>query len=86
MLEESIFDFRYVRLYDVDILKEKWLNYLQTVETLIWVCIFCQLPIQGSLDYSGLMLSMLSKISADSQLEIFLLLLFFSDNRISHFI
>ena len=37
MLEESIFDFRYVRLYDVDIPKEKWLNYLQTVETLITV-------------------------------------------------
>ena len=35
ILEESIFDFRYVRLYDIDIPKEKWLNYLQTVETLI---------------------------------------------------
>ena len=38
MLEESIFDFRYVRLYDVD--KEKWLNFLQTVETLIRVNVF----------------------------------------------
>ena len=27
-MEESIFDFWYVRLYDVDIPKEKWLNYL----------------------------------------------------------
>ena len=33
MLEESIFDYRYARLYDVDIPKEKRLNYLQTVET-----------------------------------------------------
>ena len=29
----------YVRLYDVDIPKEKWLNYLQTVDTLIRCCI-----------------------------------------------
>ena len=35
MLEESIFHFRYFRLFDVDNPKEKWLNYLQTVETLI---------------------------------------------------
>ena len=35
MLEESIFDFTYVRLYYIDIPKEKWLNYLQTVENLI---------------------------------------------------
>ena len=34
-MEESIFDFKYVRLYDVDIPKEKWLNYLQIVETRI---------------------------------------------------
>ena len=27
------FQFRYVRLYDIDIPKEKWLNYLQAVET-----------------------------------------------------
>ena len=33
ILEESIFDFRYVRHYDIDIPKEKRLNYLQTVET-----------------------------------------------------
>ena len=41
-------------LYDVDIPKEKWLNYLQTVETLnrnrilrrlIWVCSAYQLPV-----------------------------------------
>ena len=24
-------DFRYVRIYDLDISREKWLNYLQTV-------------------------------------------------------
>ena len=35
ILEEYICNFRYVRLYDVDIPKNKWLNYLQTVETLI---------------------------------------------------
>ena len=35
ILEDSNFDFRYVRLCDIDILREKWLNYLQTVETLI---------------------------------------------------
>ena len=54
VLEESIFDFRYVKLYDVDIPEEKWLNYLQTVETkirchilwhLIWVCTVCHLSI-----------------------------------------
>ena len=42
---------------------EKWLNYLQTVETLIrchilwhliWVCTVCQLPFYGSPDYNGL--------------------------------
>ena len=54
ILEESIFDFRYSRLYDVDIPKGKWLIYLQTVETLIrhhillcliWVCTVCQIPV-----------------------------------------
>ena len=44
-------------------LREKWLNYLQTVETLIrchvlwcliWVCTVCQLPFYGSPDYNGL--------------------------------
>ena len=30
ILEDSNFNFRYVRLCDLDILKEKWLNYLQT--------------------------------------------------------
>ena len=43
--------------------KKKWLNYLQTVETLIrrrilrrliWVCTVCQLPFYGSPDYNGL--------------------------------
>ena len=28
ILEESIFDFSYFRLYDIDIFKEKWLNCL----------------------------------------------------------
>ena len=45
---------RYVRLYDTDIPKEKWLNYLQTAERLngchiLWrlvrVSTVCQLPI-----------------------------------------
>ena len=45
-----------------EILREKWLNYLQTVETLIrrhilrrliWVCTVCQLPFYGSPDYNG---------------------------------
>ena len=44
-------------------LAEKWLNYLQTVETLIrrhvlwhliWVCTVCQLPFYGYPDYNGL--------------------------------
>ena len=35
ILEESIFSFRYVRLCDLDIPREKWFNFLQTVETLI---------------------------------------------------
>ena len=33
--EESNFILRYVRLCELDILRKKWLNYLQTVETLI---------------------------------------------------
>ena len=55
-MEESIFNFRYVMLYDTDIPKEKekWLNYLQTVKTLIrhhvlqcliWVWTVGQLPV-----------------------------------------
>ena len=35
ILEESNFNFRCVRLWDLDIPREKWLNYLQTMETLI---------------------------------------------------
>ena len=63
ILEDSNFSFRYVRLSDLDIPGEKWLNYLQTVATLIrrcilrrliWVCTVCQLPFQGSPDYTGL--------------------------------
>ena len=59
ILEESNFNFRYVRLCDWDIPREKWLNYLQTVETLIrcriliWVCTVCRLPFYGSPDYNG---------------------------------
>ena len=34
-MDDSNFDIRYVRLCDFDIPGEKWLNYLQTVETLI---------------------------------------------------
>ena len=34
ILDESNVNFGYVKLYDIDIPKEKWLNYLQTVETL----------------------------------------------------
>ena len=33
ILEGSNFDFRYVRLCGLDIPREKWLSYLQTVET-----------------------------------------------------
>ena len=49
--------------YDLYIPKGKWLNYLQTVETLIrrrilqhliWVCTVCQLPFYGSQDYNAL--------------------------------
>ena len=52
LLEESYINFKYVRLCDLDIPREKWLNCLQTVETLIrccilqhliWVCTVCQL-------------------------------------------
>ena len=52
ILEDSNLDFRYITLCDLDIPREKWLNYLQTVETLIrshilrhliWVCAVCQL-------------------------------------------
>ena len=55
--------FWYVRLWDLHIPREKWLNYLQTVETLIrrrilrpliWVCTVCQLPFYGSPDCNGL--------------------------------
>ena len=51
----------YVRLSDSHIPREKWLNYLQTVQTLIrlwpliWVCTVCHLSFYGSPDYNGLM-------------------------------
>ena len=50
ILEDSNFDFRLCKL---DIPRENWLNYSQTVKTLIrrrvlrrliWVCTVCQLP------------------------------------------
>ena len=66
ILEESNFNFRYIRRWDLHIPREKWINYLQTVETLIrrrilrhliWVCTDCQLPFYGSPDYNGLSIS-----------------------------
>ena len=63
ILEESNFNFRYVQLWDLHIPREKWLNYLQTAETLIrrrvlrrliWVCTVYQLPFYGSPDYNAL--------------------------------
>ena len=47
IFEEFIFNFKYVRLYDADIPKEKWLNYLQILRHLIWVCTVCQSPFRG---------------------------------------
>ena len=50
------FQIRYVRLWDLHNPREKWLNYLQTVETLIrchilqrliWVCTVCQVTLLG---------------------------------------
>ena len=50
---KSNFNFRYIHLWHSNIPRENWLNYLQTVETLIrchvlqcliWVCTVCQLP------------------------------------------
>ena len=50
-------------LWDLHIPREKWLDCLQTVETLvrrrvlrslIWVCTVCQLPFERSPDYNGL--------------------------------
>ena len=54
LLEESNFNFRYVRLWGLHIPRDKWLNYFQIVETLIrchilrcliWVWTVCQLPL-----------------------------------------
>ena len=53
VLEDSNFDFWEIRLCDLDILREKWLDCLQTVEMLIrchilqqliWVCNVCEEP------------------------------------------
>ena len=54
--------FYYTQLWDLHIPREKWLNYLQTVETLIrrilrcliWFCTIYQLPSYGSPNYNGL--------------------------------
>ena len=63
ILEGSNFNFGEVRLWDLHIPREKWLNYLQTVETLIrcrrmwhliWVCTVCQVPFYRYPDYNGL--------------------------------
>ena len=63
ILEDSNLKFRYVRLCNLNIPRKKWLNYLQTVETLIrchilrhlfGVCTVCQLLFYGSPDYNGL--------------------------------
>ena len=43
-----------VQLWDLHIPREKWLNYLQTVETLIRRCTVCQIPFYGSPCYNGL--------------------------------
>ena len=46
ILEDSNFSFRYVRLCDLDIPREKWFNYLQTVETLMADGL-CNITLQG---------------------------------------
>ena len=60
--KDSNFDLRYVRLCNLDIPREVWVNYLQTVETrirhrilrqLIWVCTFASYPFRVS-GYDGL--------------------------------
>ena len=57
-LEKSKFNFRYIGLCDLDSTSEKWLNYLQTVETLIrrrvlrrliWVCAVCHVNVKKRL-------------------------------------
>ena len=55
ILEEFDFNFKHVRLSDLNSSREKWLNYMQKEETLltrchilqclIWVCTVCQLPL-----------------------------------------
>ena len=51
MLEESNFNFRYIWLWDLHIPRKKWLNYLQTVETLIRCrsgsALFANYPFRG---------------------------------------
>ena len=46
-MEESMFKLRYVKLFDVGIPTEKWLNYLQTVETLIKRSMFASYPFRN---------------------------------------
>ena len=50
ILEKSNFNFRHVRLCDLDIPREKWLNYLQTVETFTLVFIVRLLPFWKLID------------------------------------
>ena len=47
------FSFRYIRLFDSNIPREKWLNYLQTVETASNLCLH-HLPFWGSPNQNGL--------------------------------
>ena len=53
ILEDPNFDFRYIRLCDLDIPRENWLT-ICILQCLIWVCTVCQLPFKGSPDYNGL--------------------------------
>ena len=46
-----MFKLRYVKLFDVGIPTEKWLNYLQTAETLIKLSLFASYPFR-SLQFS----------------------------------
>ena len=66
------FNFRYDRLWDFYITREKSLNFLQTVETLIrrrvlrrliWICTVCQVHFYGSPDYNGLKTTVLVHIA-----------------------
>ena len=53
ILEESNFNFRYARLGDLHVPREKWLNYLHTVETSD-LGLHCFPIILLRVDYNGL--------------------------------